>query len=371
MAWKKSGYSALYERLESHKKPPTEGTAVPPPPRLSEGTGGTRAICRQVAADKPVTAAAPLGRGENLTQTAVLFARGLRLLWRDRAWMGLLVLQPLLIGGLIDLSQMLIPNGLHAFFLLAVVTSIWLGLVSTAREIVRDRGIYLRERLLGVSPLEYLGAKAALFGLVGLLQVSLLWGVLRYANLLPEYNRAQLATWPGWYVVAVLWGVYLAAMLGGLLVSALSRSQEAAVAALPLILLPQLTLTGVAAGACPMPNEIAFRPLALFWRSTSRPIATESAAAGEEEQEDPALAGSGSPLQVRTPREWVLEGCSLLTLSRPGLDLLQTVWPEETKLSLRKVTAIDAAHLTLMLLLVAGALLAVFMRAERRWLERV
>jgi hypothetical protein len=264
---------------------------------------------------------------------------------------------------------MLQPNGLHAFFLFAVVTGIWLGLFNTAREVVRDRAFYLRERLLGVSPLEYLGAKAALFGLIGLLQVGLLWAVLRYANLLPEYNRGQLADWPAWYVVAVIWGVYLAAMLTGLLVSTLSRSQEAAVAALPLIVLPQLLLTGVAAGACPMPNEAAFRPLALLWQSTHRPTG-EGKPLGEEEEDDtPARAESPPP--ARTFRGWALEGSSLLTLSRPALDLLQTVWPEETKLSPRRVTAVDVAHLVLVLALAGGVLAGVFIRAERRWLERV
>lgn len=387
----KAGHSVLYEYLESrnrgHQPPPavrsvsevnsqslaqTDTQPLPPPRPIVEQTPpppAPKAIRKQVAAGKLVTAAAPIFRAGLTCQTAVLIARGLRLLQRDPIWLGLLVLQPLLIGLLINVSQMLQPNGLHAFFLFAAVTGIWLGLTNTAREVVRDRPIYLRERLLGVSPVEFLGSKIVLFGAIGACQVLLLWLVLRYANFLPAYNRTQLTEWPGWYVMAVVWGVYAAAMLLGLLISTLSRSQEAAVAALPLIILPQLLLTGVAAGACPAPNELSFRPLAILWQSAHPP--EPPPADGEEAQDEETEATPLVAPPARTPRHWIMEATSLLTISRPALDLLQTVWPEETTLPLRWVTRCDTLHLLAVLLLAGGSLAMVFYRAERRWLEQV
>src|SRR5262249_28461696 len=156
-------YPALYEKLEEV--------------RVSPERPGTAGPTRVRPAAQALSLAAP--RRRPFSQVGVQFLRGVRLLIRDRALLALLVCQPVVIGLLINLSQMQ-PSGLQATFLFSVITAIWLGLNNTAREVVRERPIYTRERLLGVTLLTYLAAKVLLFSLVGAVQLLLLVLVVRY-----------------------------------------------------------------------------------------------------------------------------------------------------------------------------------------------
>src|SRR5262249_9124265 len=150
--------------------------------------------------------------------------RGLCITWRDKPLLALLAGQPLVVGVLINLSQ-LRPDGLAPMFLFAVVTAIWLGLNNTAREVVRDRKIYVRERLLGVTPEGYLVAKVILFGAIGFVQLILLVLILRFLNFLTAGDALDLAAWSPVYVLLILWVTYWAGMLLGLLVSTLASTQ--------------------------------------------------------------------------------------------------------------------------------------------------
>src|SRR5204863_7645942 len=113
----------------------------------------------------PLPALPPGQRALASGQLRVQFLRGLRLLARDRILLALLVCQPLLIGLLINLSQ-LRPDGPEPIHLFAVVAAIWQGLNNAAREVVRDRAVYARERAVAVRWECYLGAKVLLFALV-------------------------------------------------------------------------------------------------------------------------------------------------------------------------------------------------------------
>ena len=59
----------------------------------------------------------------------------------------------------------------------------------------------------------------------------------------------------------------------------------------------------------------------------------------------------------------------LLTYSRPAVALLQDRRPAEAHLSPVLITAVDALHAVLLLLLTTTALVALFLWRERRWLE--
>ena len=277
-------------------------------------------------------------------QIEVLVARGFRQLPRDRLFCVLLVLQPLVIGMLINLSQ-LRPDELKALFLFAVVTSIWLGLNNTAREVVRERRVYARERLLGVTPEGYLGAKIALFGLIGMVQIFLLVGTLRWCNGLSAENAKDLRSWSFTHMVAVLGMAYTSGMVLGLLVSTLSNSEESAVACLPLLVLPQILLSGVATGL-DSSRTGAFRSLVLLVTKT-----------GKEEEARGFLG-------------WVQELASLPMYSRPASALFQKV-PEGNDVPPEWVFLFeDWTHAALLLVGTGVALLAVFSWRERSWLER-
>jgi ABC-type multidrug transport system permease subunit len=264
------------------------------------------------------------------------------MVWRDRALLALLVGQPVLIGLLINLAQ-LRPTGLAPIFLFCVVTAIWLGLNNTAREVVRDRPTYVRERMAGVTPEGYLLAKLLLYGMVGVVQLVLLLLVVRHLNFLSEGDAGDLKAWPLPYLLAVLWTTYLAALMLGLLVSTLVGTEEAAVATLPLIVLPQLLLSGVVTGL-DSARDGSFRSLVLLV----------------------GKAGEAS----RGFMGWILELLSLVTYSRPATVLLQEVRSDHTSAGKGIVRLVDALHLLLLLLVTATALVVAFRRRERSWMER-
>jgi hypothetical protein len=273
----------------------------------------------------------------------------LLLIGRDRVLVGLLVGQPLLIAFLINLSQFN-PGDRHLnpMYTFAVVASIWLGLNNTAREIVRDRSIYVRERRASVSPESYLLAKVVVFAGIGLLQIALLVLVLRYGTFLGEKRDAEtldllrelsLVRFTG-----VLWITYLSSMLLGLVISTLAPTQEVAVAVLPLVILPQLLLTGLA-------TDLFIKPGGWF---NALDILIDKASS-----------------VTRGAAGWLLEGLSLATYSRPALVFfLEFSDNDRSRLSPPWGDVVRWSHLVLMLLLTGTVFVAVFLRRERGWLQR-
>jgi ABC-type multidrug transport system permease subunit len=227
--------------------------------------------------------------------------------------------------------------------LFCAVTAIWLGLNNTAREAVRDRRVYVRERMAGVTPEGYLLAKVLLYGAVGAAQVLLLLLVVRHLNVLSSGDASDLKAWPLLYLLGVLWLTNLSALLLGLLVSTLADTEDAAVAALPLIILPQLLLSGVVTGL-DSARDGSFRSLVLLVNR-----------AGESSR---GFTG------------WVLELLSLVTYSRPATVLLQDVRGDQTPISTVGVHVIDGLHLLLLLLVTAAMLVAAFRVRERGWLAK-
>jgi ABC-type multidrug transport system ATPase subunit len=124
------GYPELYERLEGLA--PGMNPETKSAPADQEATGVARILdgiqlVKTRAKPGPTTAAGTSPRIGVVSQVVVQFLRGLRLILRDPWLLLLLVSQPVLIGLLINLSQIR-PNGLEPIFLFAVVTAIWLGL---------------------------------------------------------------------------------------------------------------------------------------------------------------------------------------------------------------------------------------------------
>lgn len=120
-------------------------------------------------------------------------------------------------------------------FLLALA-AIWFGCSNAAREIVAERAILRRERMVGLSLTAYLASKlVVLAGLCGIQCGILLAIVGRGCGL----EAPAGGTW---------WMLFLAANVAaviGLCVSALMRSGEAAAGVLPLVILPMVILGGI------------------------------------------------------------------------------------------------------------------------------
>jgi ABC-type multidrug transport system ATPase subunit len=119
-------------------------------------------------------------------------------------------------------------------FLLAA-TAIWFGCSNAAREIVAEWSIYQRERMVNLGIPSYVLAKLAVLGALSAMQCVVLLGLVYAGGSLKGFL-------PGMLMVLLL-----ASFVGlgiGLVVSALARSSEVAIATVPLILLPMVILAG-------------------------------------------------------------------------------------------------------------------------------
>jgi ABC-type multidrug transport system ATPase subunit/pSer/pThr/pTyr-binding forkhead associated (FHA) protein len=119
---------------------------------------------------------------------------------------------------------------------LTVVAALWFGCSNSAREVVAEWPIFQRERMINLSLPAYVGSKFAVLGGLCLIQCGLLLGIIYHPCRLHGDPLRMLAI----LLLAALIGVAL-----GLLISALARSSEVAIALVPLVLLPMVILGGM------------------------------------------------------------------------------------------------------------------------------
>ena len=179
------------------------------------------------------------------------------------------------------------------FFVLALV-SVWFGTSIAAREIIKERAVYNRERMVNLGLLPYVASKLLVLSLIVGLQCVLLFGFLRL------FEIAGLMELPGEYYGAPQLAVMiLTGMVGialGLFVSAIVKTSEMATSFVPLMLIPQILfcgLVGVPKGISQyvgviMPATWAFDEIKRF---SALPVLR-----GKDEDAEPAVQNDGRGL---------------------------------------------------------------------------
>lgn len=159
---------------------------------------------------------------------------------RDRANLALMVAQAPVVGLLTAaLFWQVEPLRRNVPLFVLVVATVFLGCFNAARDVVGERALLRRELAVGLSLGAYLLARFALLCGIGAAQVALLVGL--------SYGAVGFEG-PPLVVLGVLFATIAAASALGLLVSSLARSQEAALAVVPVLLIPQMLLAGVLIG---------------------------------------------------------------------------------------------------------------------------
>ncbi|HEV7403944.1 MAG TPA: ABC transporter permease [Chthoniobacteraceae bacterium] len=160
---------------------------------------------------------------------------GRQLVRRSRDYVSLVIqlgqapLLGLMVGFAFEKARMNSPLFLFSFI------AIWFGANATARELVSERSIFLREQRGGVSPAATLLAKLTNHGLMLLLQCVLLFFS---ANFVIHFDAgAPLA-------IGILWLSGLCGAALGFVISAFAKSEIAATAATPLVLVPLILFGG-------------------------------------------------------------------------------------------------------------------------------
>jgi hypothetical protein len=183
-----------------------------------------------------------LGVLGSIGQWATLSRRYLEVLLKDKLTMFVLFAQAPAIALLTFLVMGAKQPRDFVYFVVALV-AFWFGTSVSAREIVRERPVYIRERMVNLGILPYLGSKLFVLGLIVGFQCLLLFVPLKF------FDLTGLMPMPGELLgLPQLWAMMLTAAVGialGLFISALVRTSEMATSLVPLILIPQILFSGI------------------------------------------------------------------------------------------------------------------------------
>lgn len=203
----------------------------------------------------------------SLRQLTVLLARYANLLLSDRTNLTLLLGQAPLIAlvlaflfpaDLFRLNQEVtgegkfpIVDGPTVMFTM-MVSCLLFGVINACREVVKERSILERERLVNLGLTPYLLSKVLLLGLLGMVQAGVLQLIVTARIELSLEPADQLLLY------AYLAGACLGGVLMGLLLSCLAESTEQAMSLVSVILILQIVLSGAFVKPEGMSPPIAF-----------------------------------------------------------------------------------------------------------------
>jgi ABC-type multidrug transport system ATPase subunit/pSer/pThr/pTyr-binding forkhead associated (FHA) protein len=223
----------------------------------------------------PVPAAAPARRAvrtrrpPTVQQTGVLSSRYFKVFGRDRRNVLILLLQAPLIGlamALLFKPEVFAPpprgiasSATQLLFVL-VVTTIWLGTLASARELIKERAVFERERAIGVSVVAYVASKLAILFPLVVLQAVLLMAVVTGLRPLHE----STGTYAALFGVLALTGFSAVSM--GLFISSVVRTDEQAMALIPVAMIVQLLFGGAIVTVAAMGALMSWFSAAIFAR---------------------------------------------------------------------------------------------------------
>ncbi len=177
-----------------------------------------------------------------LRQTKLLTSRYLKIQWADRQSSLMMLGQCILVGFFLvmlfgdisdeSLAEKAAKSGQVLFL---VATSVfWFGCNNAAKEIVKERTIYSRERDVNLLVASYVTSKCLLLGMASVIQATLLYLLVVLGT--------GVDTSFGQYVLLLT--LAFSGVNAGLLISAVSPTTDLAVTIVPLILIPQIVFAG-------------------------------------------------------------------------------------------------------------------------------
>ena len=128
------------------------------------------------------------------------------------------------------------------YFVLSLV-AVWFGTSVAAREIIRERAVYNRERMVNLGLMPYVFSKLFILGIVVGLQCIMLFLPLKFFDIIGVMPMPGVLGG-----IPQFWIMLLVAAVGislGLLISALVKTSEMATSLVPLILIPQILFSGL------------------------------------------------------------------------------------------------------------------------------
>ena len=131
---------------------------------------------------------------------------------------------------------MALNNNIPSYLFMAVIVSLFIGLIISAEEIIKDKSILLREHFLNLSKLSYLFSKLSVLVILSLIQ-SFLFVLI--GNTILKIEGMLLSYWITLFLCACF------ANTLGLLISTLFNSVIVIYIFVPLLIIPQILLSGI------------------------------------------------------------------------------------------------------------------------------
>jgi ABC transport system ATP-binding/permease protein len=139
-------------------------------------------------------------------------------------------------------------ENIPSYLFMSVIVALFVGLIMSAEEIIRDRKILLRESYLKLSLLSYLNSKVAFVFGISALQ-TLLYVLI--GNAILEIKSMLFSFW------LILFSTSCFASLLGLFISSVFTSVVAIYIMVPLIIVPEILLSGVVVDYDKLNNYVA------------------------------------------------------------------------------------------------------------------
>ncbi len=183
-----------------------------------------------------------LGLFGSIRQFITLSRRYWEVLFRDKLNLFILLAQAPIIAVLVYFVMGANQPRDFAYFVLSLV-AVWFGTSISAREIIRERAVYNRERMVNLGLVPYVFSKLFVLGVIVGIQCLMLFVPLKFLDIV------GLMPMPGELLgIPQFWAMLLTAGVGialGLLISALVKTSEMATSLVPLILIPQILFSGL------------------------------------------------------------------------------------------------------------------------------
>lgn len=185
------------------------------------------------------------------------------------------------------------------YFMLALV-AIWFGASVAAREIIRERAVYGRERMVNLGLLPYIGSKLWVLSRIISLQCVLLFATLKLFDLLGVMSMPGVLFGVPQVAAMILTGMVGIAL--GLFVSAVVKTSEMATSLIPLILIPQILFSGLVGVPKGVSKYVGAVMPATWSFDTMKRLSKEevSVLRGEYEGAQPSAANEGRGLYKQT-----------------------------------------------------------------------
>ncbi len=201
-----------------------------------------------------------------LYQFMVLSTRNLRIIFRDRSSLILMLLAAPLVGSLDFLLAAAMGKDLYDYtngdvsnlsttIFMLTIYSLMVGGLSQMREFVKERDVYRRERLINLKIFPYISSKVWLALLLAIYQAAAYTLIRHLAFDMPGGTLEFVSI-----LITVFFSTF-AGMMGGLLISSLAPNANSAPLLVILFIIPQIVLSGALA---PVPS-LASAPAATRW----------------------------------------------------------------------------------------------------------